>query len=377
MSIKKTVAILAAAGALSAVALPALADTSLYGVAKISTFYNVSMIPDNGAVSGGTSAGVDEHLMVTSNFGANYTNGNVGGKFEIGANMGLRLLYGTYNFGSGTLIIGQDYNSYYFRSAQTAFDDAGQNGYGALWDGRQAQIKVKFTNGFYAAAIAPSVADTVTIASNAPTYGTNATGTAIGDAGGVIVNHEKADSIQVYLPKVNVGYAGKAGILSYNIGVVGQTFKYVPSTANKSSNSTVTSVMGYTSATADLGATKLSYNLSIAQNAGNMGLMGRQSAKILANGNAQDSIGFEGFGQISQKISDTATFNAGFGYATDKTPGDTYSDDKMLFFVNAPITLAKNVTVTPEFDYVDDLKASDGTTQSKGYLVGAKWQIAF
>ena len=363
MSIKKAVAILAAAGALSAVAIPAMAETSLYGTAKLSTFYNFATLP----AGGGDYSGVDEHIMVTSNFGANYTNGAVGGKFEVGANMGLRLLYGTYNFGSGTLTIGQDYNSYYFRSAQTAFDDAGMNGYGALWDGRQAQLKAKFNNGFYVAAIQPSVGDTVTAASNAPTYGSTATGAVIGGTS-VVVTHEQADNIQIYLPKVNVGYAGKAGILNYNVGVVGQTYKY------SVSGNQATSAMLYTSGTAGFGATTVSYNLSFAQNAGDMGFMGRQAFNNATNKNA---VGFEGFGQVSQKVSDTVTANVGFGYVTDKTDGDAAADNKYLVFVNAPITLAKNVTVTPEFDYTDDLKSKTNADQSKGYLIGAKWQIVF
>ena len=165
MNFKKTVAIVAAAGALTALAIPAMAETTLYGSARMATFYNLPMQPATGK-----TAGIDEHLQANSRFGANFSNGDVGGKVEIGlrdngtaingsTTTGLdytRLLYGTWNFGSGKLTVGQDYNSYYTFTAQVHDDDNGLNGYGALWDGRQPQIRVNLNNGVYFAAIQPT-----------------------------------------------------------------------------------------------------------------------------------------------------------------------------------------------------------------------------
>ena len=106
-----------------------------------------------------------------------------------------------------------------------------------------------------------------------------------------------------------------------------------------------------------------------------MGFLGR--AKADAAG--KNATGFEGFLQVTQKISDTISGNVGVGYAGDKldVSGKKF-DDKLAFFVNAPVTLAKNVSVTPEFDYYNQLNGSDGKDEKKkAYTIGAKWQINF
>jgi hypothetical protein len=355
MNFKKTVVIAAAAGALTALAIPAMAETTLYGSARMATFYNIT---DVGQVSD-KNADVDEHLQGNSRFGGKFSNGDVSGRVEFGTTVNTRLLYGTWNFGSGKLTVGQDYNSYYTFTAQVHGDDNGLNGYGALWDQRQAQIRVNLNNGVYFAAIQPSIgagaAMGTGVAPGSPTY--------------VPVTNAQVPGIQIYLPKLNVGYAGKASNVAYNVGVVGQTYK------NEAIDKDVLSVLGYVNGSAAFGATTLMANVSFAQNAGNMGFNGRM---VYDTANKKDVTGFEGYLQLTQKISDTVSGNVGFGYVTDKSGASgAKADDKMAFFVNAPITLAKNVSVTPEFDYYDQLNKAGASENNKQYAVGAKWQISF
>jgi hypothetical protein len=345
MNVKKTVAI---AGALTALALPAFAETSLYGSARVASFWNVT------DTAGNKEGDIDEHLQGNSTFGANFVNGAITGKVEFGAGtgaVGTRLLYGTWNFGEGKLTVGQDYNSYYLGSAQVHTDDNASKAYGALWENRQAQIRVNLNNGLYFAAIQPSTGLTAT---GAPSYTTSNTQT---------TGHE------IYLPKLNVGYAGKTGSIGYNFGVVGQTFK------NEAVNKQVTSVLGYAQGTAAFGATSLQGSASFAQNAGNMGFMGRAVYDTAAK---KDVTGFEGYLQASQKVSETVSANIGFGYTYDQSSASgAKADDKMLFFVNAPVTLTKNAFVVPEFSYYDQLKKAGVDEKNKLYAVGAKWQINF
>jgi len=345
---KKQLVILSAVAAVTAFAVPAMAETTLYGSARMATFYN--MADDKGAV--GKTAGFDEHLQGNSRFGANFSNDAVSGKVELGTAVNTRLLYGTYNFGGGKLTVGQDYNSYYTFVAQTHGDDNGFNGYGALWDTRQAQIRVNMNNGLYFAAITP-------------TGNVNGTPAA---SGAIVPNAEASSNIKLYLPKLNVGYAGKAGAISYNAGVVGQTFK------NVTINEQVNALLGYVNGKAGFGATTLMFNLSYAQNAGNMGFLGRQVYSTAAKKNSQ---GFEGYVQLTQKLSDTLSANAGLGYVTDKVSGAAHADDKMSFFVNAPITLAKNVYITPEISYYDEMKSATGASQAKSTAIGAQFRIDF
>ena len=353
---QKQMMTIAAIGALSAVtALPAMAaDVSFYGQARLATFYNM-----NTTDGGVDTNGFDEHLQGNSRFGANFKNGDFGGKFEVGTsggNANIRLLYGTWNFGSGKLTVGQDYNRYWLGSQQVWGDDNGNNGYGSLWDGRQPQIRVDLSNGFYFSAIKPqNNADN----SNQEIITTSST--------------TDNDNNEQYLPKLNVGYAGKAGSFSYNVGVVGQTYK------DKDFDETVTSLMGYVTGQAGFGATSVAFTASYGQNVGNMGFLGRMS-KV----NADDVTGFEGMLQLSQKLSDTLSFNAGVGYVYDKSDADgADADDKMTVFANMPIKMAKYVTLVPEISYIDQLSegrnASNVTSDSdaKQWAVGAKWQIDF
>jgi hypothetical protein len=334
-----------------------MADSNFYGSARLATFYNIS---DVGKVSD-KNADIDEHLHGNSTLGANFSNGDVVGKVEYGggAAVGLRLLYGTWNFGSGKLTVGQDYNSYYLGSAQVHGDDLAFKGYGALWDQRQAQIRVNLNNGVYFAAIQPSIGAGAVMG----------TGVAPGSPTVVAITNAQVPGIQIYLPKLNVGYARKASNVSYNAGIVGQTYK------NETIDTDVLSVLGYVNGSAAFGATTITASVSFAQNAGNMGFNGRMAYDTA---NKKDVTGFEGYLQLTQKVSDMVSSNVGFGYATDKSGASgAKADDKMAVFVNTPVTLAKNVTVTPEFTYYDQLDDAAGKAYIKQYAVGAKWQINF
>jgi hypothetical protein len=355
MNFKKTVAIAAAAGALTALAIPAMAETSLYGSARLATFYNLGDNPTTGK-----TAGFDEHLQGNSRFGADFKNGDVGGKVELGTGVNVRLLYGTWNFGAGKLTVGQDYNSYYTFTEQVHFDDNGLNGYGALWDTRQAQIRVNLNNGLYLAAIQMNGKNSANVAGDP--LGANAEA-----ASG-------AKDIKMYLPKLNVGYAGKAGNVAYNAGVVGTTFSSRVGTKDKQ----VTAALAYVNGSAVFGATKLMASAAGSLNAGDLGFLNRGAATAVGT-DMKNQTGFEGYVQATQTISDTLKATVGVGYAGDKldATGSKF-DDKMVIFVNAPVVLAKNVTVTPEFDYYDQLNNAAGKDEkTKAYAIGAKWQINF
>jgi hypothetical protein len=349
--------------AIIAFAVPAMAEVSFYGSARLGTFWNIS------DVNGKTTAGFDEHQYLTSWLGLNFNNGPIGGTVEIGSlengesapygqSAWVRLWYGTYKFNSGKITVGQDYNSYFVYSNQVHNDDNSSIGYGATWDWRRPQIKVNLDNGLYFAAIQPTAVPGY--------YGYT-------NPGGAVPNSESYANMKLYMPKLNVGYAGKAGSVDYNVGVVGQTYK----DDNVGVGKQVTSVLGYVSGKVDFNATSLLLNATFAQNAGSMGFYGREGFALNSKGEYKDALGFEGFLQVTQKVSDAVQVNVGVGYVTDKRDGDNHADDKLNIFVNAPITIAKNFSVTPEFDFYNELKGADGSTQPKSYAVGAKWQISF
>lgn len=367
MNLRKTVTI-AAAGALTALAIPAMAsEFNFYGSARMSTFWNTVDTKAAG-INKGSTTDFDEHMNATSRLGVNATNGDMTGKIEIGLKEGgnglyTRLMYGSYKFGFGKVLLGQDYNNYYLISNQVALDDNVNNNYGSLWDGRQPQIKVTLDNGLYFSAIQPS---------------TNTSG------GNNAANEN-------YLPKLNVGYEGKAGNFAFGAGVVGQAFKQTVAAAGAvpELNDSVTSLLGYFHGTLKLDALELKANIGVGQNTGDMGFTNANATATnkyvskTATSSGKDTTSYEGYIQASYTLSPALKLNAAFGYAADDN--DTYynTDNRMQVYVNAPIMLGKGFSVTPEITYQDQLDqaGTKGGTKpldgDKSYIVGAKWQMDF
>ncbi|MCX5842749.1 MAG: hypothetical protein NT022_03180, partial [Deltaproteobacteria bacterium] len=86
-------------------------------------------------------------LQSNSRVGATVKWGNIGGRFEYGSAPSLRLLFGTWNFGSGTLLVGQDYGSYFYLVSNLC-GPGGQEcngiGFGSIYPGRLPMIRLIF-----------------------------------------------------------------------------------------------------------------------------------------------------------------------------------------------------------------------------------------
>jgi len=76
---------------------------------------------------------------------------------------------------------------------------------------------------------------------------------------------------------------------------------------------------------------------------------------------------FSSTGSVTQKTDITADNLAAFKDA----------DNKMAFFVTAPVTIVKNFSITPEFSYYDQMKDKTGVDERTDYTVGAKLQMDF
>jgi len=89
-------------------------------------------------------------LQTNSRIGANVKWGNIGGRFELGLgntegtqSVSLRLLYGTWNFGPGTLEVGQDYGSYFYLVSNLCGPGGAECngiGFGSIYPGRVPQL---------------------------------------------------------------------------------------------------------------------------------------------------------------------------------------------------------------------------------------------
>lgn len=365
MNFKKTAAIVAAAGALAALAVPAMAETTLYGSARTATFWTTNQ-PGYaaGAVKPDNNTDFDLRNQTNSRFGAKFANGDVTGQIELGLGLsGLgtavgggntavytRLIYGTSKFDFGTLLVGQTYTPYWFASDQVALDDQGNNGYGSIYDGRQPQLKLTLNNGVYVALIRP---------------GTPAAAPA---------------TSETFFPKVAAGYEGKAGIFAYGAGVAAQMYT---DRAAAGQDESVTSVLGYFHGKLPAGPANIGFNLGVGQNLGNMGIAEGLSAAYNATGKKmENNLTVSALVTAGFIVSPTVKVNVGLGYVT--TDGKTAAgvdfkkaDNKLSAYVSAPIILAKGFSVTPEFTYQDQLDESTGAKGAKDYIYGAKWQFDF
>ena len=135
------------------------ADWSFYGSARVATF-SADVDPNK--------AGVDSDidtlwaLQGNSRIGANVKSGDVGGRFEYGAAPNLRHLYGTWNFGVGTLLVGQtDSPLNEFYSNQVFDTDSNLQPEGMIFHGRRGQIRLTF-GGFDVAFVTPHIDPTAT-----------------------------------------------------------------------------------------------------------------------------------------------------------------------------------------------------------------------
>ena len=358
MNFKKTAAIVAAAGALTALAIPAMAEFTPYASIRLLTGYQ-TVKPATGA----SDTDVLMKLNNTSRFGIKASDGALGAVIEFGINEGggnivNRLAYATYKMNGATLLVGQDYTKSWNPSGLVGPSDTPSNlGWGNMYDGRVPQLRVQLDNGLYFAAIQPATPADVTAGFS---FDAKTGGAAVAN---------KPSTTDTLLPKLNVGYDGKSGDVGYGAGLVYGTFSYKSGAVKENINS----YLVYARANMTSGPIALKANLGYGQNLGNMNYTG---AKFDTT-SKKDSTTLEGYVQAGYTVSPTLKVQAIIGGQTNDNDSYIKADSRMSYAVNAPITVAKNFTVTPEVVLFDEMKNSAGVKEAKTYYYGAKWQLDF
>ncbi|WP_035235529.1 hypothetical protein [Desulfobacter vibrioformis] len=322
-------------------------DWNFYGSARVSTFWEDSDLKDQVDFSEGlqSNARIGAKVKVSDELTGRFEYGTSGG------NANIRLLYGAWDFGAGTLTVGQDYTPMYLPvSCQVWNDDNGLHGYGDPYPGRHPQIKLKFDE-FQIAAISTNT-----------TYYTVGGGTS-------------SANTQVVIPRIEVSYGinmgGNAGI---DIAAGYTTFEY-------NDNEDVDSYVIMIRSTAQIAGFKLGTVVFYGQNAGNM-IACNTSGTDYGKGYAAINTGtgqvddVENFGAeivVGYTFDEMFAIEAGFGSMQNEYDSASSGDGLFAYYLQAPITLAPGVTITPEIgliDYYED-------TQDQITYFGAKWQINF
>lgn len=316
MNFKKTAAIVAAVGALTALAIPAMAEITPFGSVRLLTGYQSDSKEISANTSGKTNTDFFLKMPATTRFGVKGTSGDLGFVIEMGINENAgniynRLVYGTYKMSGGTLLVGQDYTKSWNPSGVITNDTPSNGGWGNFYGGRTPQIRYQANSGLYAAIVQPTV-KTLT-----------------------------SDKFKLLLPRLNAGYDGKAGGVGYGAGFEFQTYKNETATVNKNINS----FLVYTRASLMSGPVALKVNLGYGSNLGDMNFSG--AGYTLSGTSVKNTNRFEGYVQAGYTISPMVTAQAIVGGASDKNTTWAKRDTRMQYTVNAPITVAKNFSLTP------------------------------
>jgi len=347
------------------------AEWNFYGSARMSTFsYDrskerpVDATGTPGAVTrqvDGSPSRDDKDtvwdLQGNSRIGAKVSAGDVGGQFEYGTGVNVRVLYGTWNFGAGTLTVGQGYTPMmHVMSNQVADAGAGQDNdlvfFGGLFS-RRPMIQVKFAD-LKIALVTPS---------------TNAIGDMTGSVAGA--------DVDTTLPKLEVSYQFKTDM--FTAGFRGAYNSYEVETDAKDYD--IDSYIGVLYGSVKLGPAYINASYYIAQNEGNYGLNVSGGPGYVFDTTAlkvkdTDNMGYFIVGGV--KLSDMLAFEAGYGFSSNEVDVvGAKDDDASSYYVQAVIGLAPGVMIIPEVGKYDYDKDGAGNKEGDVTYFGAKWQINF
>jgi len=344
---RKLLILVSAVALVVAFTVPAAADVSFYGNVRMSSFWE-SFDPDVAGVDS-TSDLLWDLDAGSSRFGAKFKDGDVGANVEIRpvSTSIFRQWNGTWDFGGGTLLIGQAWSELFSCVSSSVCEGGFSGGRGDTFGSlRIPQIAVHLGS-LHIATATPTKANLL---------GGNSTAT---------------------IPKIEASYGLKAGPAAIKI--------YGGMNSSEEEVGTVTydysSMLLGANAKIGFGAGTVGVNLYMANNPGLYGEVGSTAMANTITGTEVDDVDTLGFlVDFSYKLSPTMSIFAGYGQAVHEldTPG-TNEKTATYMYVGLPIELAKGVSITPEiaitsdeYDQGQPTVAAPSTT-----YYGAYWFIAF
>jgi len=376
---KKLLIAVFAAFMVAAFAIPAIAGTwNFYGSARMQT-WSAKLSKEKAESMNYKYDDRDTtwDLQGNSRIGAKVKAGDISGGFEYGTGVNLRKLYGVWNFGSGSLLVGQTYTPVnLFYSNQVYDTDANLLNVGGVYNGRRPMIQVS-VQGFKLALVKPKVevGDIKAAAAEhyeidndptSPTYGSLKKVAAV-------AGYSDTDTT---IPKIEASYSFKVGPAAIDLCGGYNTFKLVNATDHEESLTSYVLALGVRLA---FGPGYVNADVFTGKNVGNYGLwIEGQHTATGTQSNIEDVKTIGALGVVGYKVNDMLTLEAGCGYtAADSDDSSLEKDKTQAYYVQAVISPAKGVYIIPEigkYDYKDDTSGADEGTKT---YFGAKWQINF
>jgi hypothetical protein len=374
---KKLFVIFASVALIAAFAVTATAaDWSLYGNARMATFMTDQDFGDptfNNAVGDNDDDDLIFDLQGNSRIGATVKNENISARFEYGTGINLRRLYGTYDFGSAKLKIGQDYTPVsQFISGQVFDGDLGLLGVGTFYGLRRQQISVAVGD-FEIAFIRPASA--------------------------ALAGATVGQDVDEETPCIEAKWGMSTDMFNFNIRGGWQTYDVDFAAGGLASSESVDSTVIAVDGGVNFGPLYVKAAVSQGTNIGVpwfgysetdpapgfFGYANGVPAIDPANGDLVEVDTLQYALVVGFKVNDTMTLEAGYGYKEDD-PDDlvgvpTQEDDMTSFYAQLVWQIAPGLFLIPEFgmfDYGDTgVNIPNGGDSGDLTYYGAKWQVNF
>lgn len=328
-------------------AMPAgAAEWDFYGSVRMTTF-----IMDRDVSPGQDTTNLNHSLQSNSRIGANVTvNDELQGRFEYGTGVNLRILYGTWNFGPGQLLVGQHYSPLnWFYSNQVVETDNNLLNYGGVYSDRNPMVRLRFGN-FRIAAVEPSTST---------------------------LNAAAGSRTEVTLPKIEARYTFDLDNLTLDVAGGFNTYELIDPATNIAHD--VDSFILALGGRVTFGAVYLASDVWIGQNVGPYGMSNAPADDPTVTGNTLNDNDAWGFLLVAgMKINEMLSVEAGYGWSeAELDVAGSHEDDEQSYYVQGTITFAPGVFIVPEIGVMDGKRDSAGAQQDETVYYGLKWQINF
>jgi hypothetical protein len=434
---KKLLVLIAAAIFVAGSVMPVMAqdkaEWSFYGSARMWTAYlwrDFKVPTGSSAVLGSPGIeGFDDNELIwdlqsNSRFGANVSFGNVGGRIEYGhtgdpgGNVTNRLMYGTWNFGPGTLLFGQDYTPLFFPiSDQCGLvgGDCGLIFWGTVYSGRVPQAKLTM-GGLKVGLMKPDMVQklpgntvlevinqpgttVVPVGALAPGGPLFAPGVLLSDATdpttGIRLREIARQGFtfvetDAKLPEIEATYTFNVGPAAILVGGGYKTYDVRGIVNGIERTYSVDAWLLNAAARTNWGPFYVNASLAIGQNIGDYGFTadipaaGKSAAYIAQSDSIEDADNILAALVLGFRMSDTIKFEAGLGYVNGERvirPGVEDEYTTMAYYLQMAWSPVKNVFIVPEVGYADygDRERTGAADLDLGdaKYVGIKWQINF
>lgn len=334
-------------------AAPAMAaDWNFYGSARMATWYSTY---DDAVAGTDDVSNTQWDQQGNSRIGAKVkVNDQIGGRFEMSDGFGKRLLYGTYNFGGGELLLGQSYTPITSFYSNSVYDGDGDLlNIGQFYEGRQEMIQLKF-GGFKVAFVEPSTA-------NAPAGTTT----------------------EVTIPKLEASYKFKTDM--FFVDVFGGYNTFEAKGHATAGDVDVDSYVVGGGGGVNFGPAFIKAGVHMGENLGNFaslwereeGAVAPKSVNVTGT-TVTDNKAFGYLAVVGVKAYDMFTIEGGYGYQEwDTDLAGSEANDIAQYYLNATINIAPGFFIVPEVGFIDYGKNNANVDEGDKTYFGAKWQINF